>query len=214
MTSTSTKKGSRAGVWLFVAAVVAAIVVPVVILERETPEAPQTTPIAGIQAIAGEVRTVPQLPRQRKKQLVTQLSGVLATLYERAFLGSGPTPTAPPSPEPTPATPVDALFTARAREALRAHPDLFRPAPGAHIEEGQVAFSGIATLDGSTPLQALLEVTFKAMGTFEGRTSPIVAMRQQGTLLLLAGPNGWRVDGFDLKFHMEPAQPTPTPEAS
>lgn len=202
--------GSSAIVLLVAAAALAAVALPIVFL-RETDRVPGPTPAPVVKAVAGEIRTVPQLSPEAKNELIAELAGVLEALYGQAFLGLPPQPTLPPSPQTTPATRVDAFFTGSARDALRRNPEVFLPVETVRVGMGRVTFEGIATLEASQPHQALLEVDFEAVGRPRSPAAPDVRLRQTGSLLLVAMPYGWRVGSFDLDFSSRPI-PSPSPE--
>jgi hypothetical protein len=198
---------------LFVLAVAAvlAVVVLFVLIGRET-QGPDSQEPGRVEAVPGEIRTIPRLEPTRKQQLIEQLEGALAELYGRAFFHEGAAPTAPPSPLPSPSTRVDDLFTEKARAALRKDPDVFSPGP-VRAKEGRVSFDGVVTLDGTRPLQALLQIEFIASGSPTGNVSSDLRLEQKGTLLLSATKAGWRVAGFGLTFSSALASPSPATEA-
>lgn len=203
------KPGSWGIFVLAVAALLAVVVVPIVLLRDELREAPEPTPAAVVEAVAKELQVVPELPPERREQLVEELRRLVARLYTQAFASPAPTPSPAASPKPTPSTPVDEFFTERALGALRSDPDVFKPIETLRLGSGRVEFGGIATVEGTEPREVLLEVDFKAETLPEGRTSPEVRLHQRGTLYLVATSRGWRVDGFDLDFVSRP-EPTPT----
>lgn len=192
------------------AALLAVVVVPIVLLKDEAAQAPEPTPFTGVVAVAKELRAVPELPPERRDQLVRELTRLLGRLYTRAFAAPEPAATPPPSPQPTPSTPVDGFFTDRALKALRSDPEVFKPIETLQLGSGRVEFGGIVTVAEAEPREVLLEVDFRAEGLPEGRTSPEVRLHQRGTLYLVTTSKGWRVDGFDLDFASRP-EPTPTP---
>ena len=202
-------KKSRGPIVLAVAAVMAAIVVPIVLVGPEPDREPAETPAPRVEVAAGQIRTVPELPGERKNALVGELGEALEELYARAFVVPGPEATAPPSPQPTPATRVDGFFTSKARAALRKDPDVFRAVDAVRVSGGKLSFGGIVTLEGSRPVQALLQIGFDAEGRPSGRATPTVHLRQEGRLLLVSTSNGWRVDGFELRFSSRPVEPSP-----
>ena len=193
---------------LILAAVVAVIVVPIILVRSNSDRSAGPEHDNGVDVVTGQIRTIPQLSAERKSEVVEQLKAVLQNLYERAFLEGGTAATAPPSPEPTPATRVDDLFTANARKALHKDPDVFRLA-GAAASEGKLSVEGVITLEESKPVQALLQVDF--VGTGDPRGGKTLRISQKGTLLLSATPDGWRVAGFGLRFESELATPSPSP---
>lgn len=194
---------------LVVAAVVAVIVVPLVLVRSDSDRRPRTSTEQAVDVVTGQIRTIPQLSAERKSEVVDELKAALQNLYARAFLGTGTAATPPPSPEPTPATRVDDLFTAKAREALYKDPDVFRFG-GAPASEGRLAVEGVITLEDSKPVQALLHVDF--VGSGEPRSGSSLRITQSGTILLGATPDGWRVAGFGLRFESGLVTPSPTPE--
>lgn len=196
---------------LIVAAVAAVIVVPLVLVRSESERDPETVDDERIEVVAGQIRTIPQLSSEHKGRVVEELKAALRDLYARAFLEEGAAATAPPSPEPTPATRVDDLFTARAREALHKDPDVFRAGATA-ASEGRLSVEGVITLEDSKPVQALLHVDF--VGSGEPRGGSRLRIKQSGTLLLGATPDGWRVAGFGLRLESGLVTPSPTPEVS
>ncbi len=195
---------------LAVAAVLAVFVVPLVLVRSNTDRRPEAGPDLAISVVTGQIRTIPLLPAEHKNRLVEEIKAALQVLYARAFLEAGAAATPPPSPEPTPATRVDDLFTAKAREALRKDPGVFRAGP-VRASEGRLEIEGVITLENSEPVQALLHVDFVGSASPRGGGSGL-RISQSGTLLLGATPDGWRVAGFGLRFESEPATPSPTPE--
>lgn len=202
----------RAPFLLFIAAVLAAIVVPIVFLDRDDLPGAEPTPSPGVVAAPGEIRTIPQLDPDTKQNLVAGLQRALIELYGRAFLIEERDDDTE-SPEPTPATRVDDLFTENARAALRKDPNVFRLIEDLDVGSGRVNFGGVVTLEDSRPVHAALEVEFLADALPTGRTAPIVRLRQLGTLLLVARPEGWRVAAFDVAFSTRPqTSPSATDE--
>jgi hypothetical protein len=204
------RRGSHVPLIFIVAAVLAVIAVPVALVNRRPVHEGPATPTPGFDVVAREIRTIPQLAPGKKSALVRGLAGTLEHLYTTAFVPPRVDVDTPPSPEPTPATNVDALFTSKARGELRKHPDVFRTVDAVRVTSGQVTFGGIVTIERSKPVQALLEVSFAGTGSPEGSDSPQVKMRQTGTLLLTGTSRGWRVAGFNLNFGSESIEPTPT----
>lgn len=200
----------RAPFLLLIAAVLAVIVVPIVILDRDDEPLSQPTPSPGVVAAPREVRTIPQLDPDTKQNLIAGLQRALVELYGRAFhIDEREDDTR--SPEPSPATRVDDLFTERARAALRKDPNVFRLVEDLDVGSGRVSFGGVVTLEDSRPVHAALEIEFVADALPTGRTAPVVRLRQLGTLLLVARPEGWRVAAFDVDFSTRP-QTSPSPE--
>jgi hypothetical protein len=194
---------------LIVAAVLGVIAVPVALVNRRpVHQAFPSTPAPGFKAVAHGIRTIPQLDSGKKRNLVGGIAQALERLYAAAFVDAQKE--TPASPEPTPATNVDAFFTSKARAALREHPEVFRTVDSVRVKSGQVTFGGIVTLEESKPVQAFLEVSFAGTGTPEGTRSPRVKMKQTGTLLLTGTSAGWRVAGFNLRFGSESLEPSPT----
>jgi hypothetical protein len=201
---------SRVPLVLIAAAALAVIAVPVALFDREGAEEGQATPTPSFKAVAKEIRTIPQLDPRRKDELIQGLAGTLERLYSSAFVQAEKPREMPPSPQPTPATNVDEFFTSKARSALRKHPDVFRTVGSVHVTNGQVAFGGLVTIEGSKPVQAFLEVSFAGTGSPAGSASPRVKISQKGTLLLTGTSDGWRVAGFNLKLGSETIEPSPT----
>ena len=85
---------------------------------------------------------------------------------------------------------------------------VFRRVDDVRLTSGRLTFGGVVTLEGSRPVQAYLEVVFDAEGRSEG-VARDVRIRQEGSLLMLATSEGWRVDGFDLRFASRPVTPSP-----
>ncbi|HYZ91500.1 MAG TPA: hypothetical protein VFA34_03790 [Actinomycetota bacterium] len=193
---------------LVVAAVLAVVVIPLVWIGRESGKGRGTVAPGRVEAVPGEIRTIPQLSAERKSELIEQLKGALRELYGRAFLREGDPPTIPPSPQPSPATRVDDLFTANAQAALRKDPEVFRPGP-VRAKEGRVTFAGVVTLEKWKPVQALLDVEFIAGGSPTGNVTADLRLQQKGTLLLTATKAGWRVAGFGLAFSSALVSPSP-----
>ncbi len=200
----------RTPILLLVAALLAVIVVPIVLLDDQDDAFPGQTPTPGVVAAAGEIRTIPQLSPDDKRVLVGGLKRALVDLYGRAFVVEEPVAEAP---EPTPVTPVDDLFTENARIALHEDPNVFRLVEDLAVGSGRVTFAGVVTLEDERPVHAALEVEFIADALPTGRTAPVVRLRQIGSLLLVARPEGWRVAGYDLAFSTRP-QPSPSPTGS
>lgn len=194
---------------LALAALLAAIVVPIVFDSDSRP--PEPTPSPGIVAVAEEMRTVPPLPPALERTLAREIGDMVADLYERAFvtvrIETKPAPTGGASPQLR----LAGLFTPKAAAALTNDADVFQRIEDLEVARGRVTFGGLATLEGSKPVQALLEIVFEASGTPAQRVSPIVRLTQRGTLLLVHSSNRWLVDGFDLKFDSAPVSPSPSP---
>lgn len=203
----------RAPFLLLIAAVLAVVVVPIVLLDSDEQRDAEPTPTPGVVAAAGEIRTIPQLDADTKSNVVAGLARALVELYGRAFVTDERDDDTPESPEPTPATRVDDLFTEKARDALRRDPNVFRLVEDLDVGSGRVTFGGVVTLEGSKPIHAALEIEFVADALPTGRTAPAVRLRQLGTLLLVARPDGWRVAAFDVAFSTRP-QTSPSPESS
>lgn len=208
------RTSSRVPLVLIVAAALAVVVVPIALIDRDSGVQTPATPTPGFKAVAKQIRTIPQINARKKNDLVRGLAQVLERLYSNAFVQAEQPRETPPSPQPTPATNVDAFFTSKARAALRKDPDVFRTVGSVHVTNGQVAFGGIVTLESSQPVQAFLDVNFAGTGSPAGADSPRVKITQEGTLLLNATSKGWRVAGFDLKLGSETIEPTPTAEAA
>jgi hypothetical protein len=200
----------RAPFLLFIAAVLAVIVVPIVFLDRDDDPLSEPTPTPSVVAAPREIRTIPQLDADAKQDLIAGLQRALVELYGRAFdINEREDDT--PSPEPSPATRVDDLFTENARAALRRDPNVFRLIEDLDVGSGRVNFSGVVTLEDSKPVHAALEIEFVADALPTGRTAPVVRLRQLGTLILVARPEGWRVAAFDVAFSTRP-QTSPSPK--
>jgi len=200
----------RAPFLLIIAAVLAAIVVPIVLLDRDGLPRPEPTPSPAVVAAPQEIRTIPQLDPDTKQNLIAGLQRALVELYGRAF-DIHEREDGTPSPEPSPATRVDDLFTEKARAALRKDPNVFRLVEDLDVGSGRVNFGGVVTLEDSRPVHAALEIEFVADALPTGRAAPIVRLRQLGTLLLVARPEGWRVAAFDVAFSTRP-QTSPSAE--
>lgn len=195
--------------WILLVAVVLAVAF--VFLRRDDAPSTSPSPTPGLVAVAGEIRTIPALDPDTKSNVIAGLGHALSDLYSRAFLETYVVE--PDTPEPTPATHVDDVFTDRARAALRADPDVFRIVEDLDVRSGRVSFGGVVTLEKSQPVHAALEVEFLAEAVPLGRRTQVVRLRQIGSLLLVARTEGWRVAAFDLTFSTRP-QPSPTPNGS
>lgn len=188
----------------------AVAVVPLLTLDREPPE---PTPEPGVAVSAGEITFVPDAPEDVRQVITDELSQFGETLYERAFVAPEvlPEATEPPEPSPGPEERLRALFTEVARSALRDRGEVFDPGP-LTVRTGRVALAGVVTLLDGRPVEALLDVDFRATG--RGPDDTAVDVRQQGQLLCVRTDDGWRVAGFDLRLTSEPVpSPSPTAEA-
>ncbi len=200
------------GFTLAVFAVAAALAVAVfVALSAEETPSDGPTPSPGVFPAPLELALVPPGSDELQQQITDEIGVVLSRLYERAFVPEAAGMTPGPDGEMTTWSNIRPLFTQKAAEALRKDADVFERATDLTIARGRVTFGGLATLEGSKPVQALLEVVFDATATPEERVSPLVRVRQRGTILLVYRRNQWFVDGFDLKFATAPATPTPSP---
>jgi hypothetical protein len=201
------------GFTLAVFAVAAALAVAVfVALSKDEPPGAGPTPTPGVFPAPLELALVPPGSDELQRQITSDIGAVLAELYERAFVPQAATETTPaPTGEITPASRIRSLFTKKAAAALREDPDVFERATDLTIARGRVTFGGLATLEGDKPVQALLEVVFDATATPEERVSPLVRVRQRGTILMVYRSNRWFVDGFDLRFASAPVTPSPSP---
>lgn len=193
------------------AVALAVVLVPLFTFDREPPV---PTPEPGIVAAAGEITTVPGADEDVRLTLSSDLSRFLEDLYDRAFVApeffpQEPDATEPPSPSPPPEARIRNLFTTEARAALRERPDVFDPGP-LLVRTGRVSFDGVATLRDGRPVEALLEVDFRAVAEAPGTFG--VDVRQRGDLLLVAADGGWRVAGFELRLTSEPRPTPPTPQ--
>ncbi|MGH2758913.1 MAG: hypothetical protein ACRDKJ_05040, partial [Actinomycetota bacterium] len=157
-----------------------------------------------------ELALVPPGSDELQRRITSDIGAVLAELYERAFVPQAAGASPDPTTEATPASRIRSFFTKKAAAALQKDPDVFERARDLTIARGRVTFGGLATLEGSKPVQALLEVVFDATATPEQRVSPLVRVRQRGTILLVYRSNRWFVDGFDLRFSSAPVTPSPT----
>jgi hypothetical protein len=195
---------------VFAAAAVLAIAVvgAVALLNRRTEHPAQATPRPGIAAVATDVETVPKLPTARRLQIVSELGAALTRLYTVAFVS----PEATPAPASSPRIVEDRLktfFTPKARAAL-ASDNVFRLQKGLELDHGRIGFSGVVTIEGADPVQALLDVDFLSVASQEGDRGPQVRVHQQGTISLVRAGQRWLVEGFDLRFATKPI-PSPTP---
>lgn len=192
------------------AVALAVILVPLLTVD---PEPPAPTPEPGVVAAAGEIAIVPEADRDIRRSTTRDLSRLVKNLYDRAFITDVDLPdaTAAPSPSPGPAARIRGLFTRRARAALRVDPDVFDTGP-LIVRSGRVSFGGLVTLRDGRPVEALLDVDFRAVA--EAPASPPVAVRQRGDLFLTATRHGWRVAGFELRLTSEPIAPSPSPTAT
>jgi hypothetical protein len=200
------------GFTLAVFAVAAALAIAVVVaLTNQDEPAAQPTATPGIVATAKELALVPPVSDEVQRTITREIGVLLTELYERAFVPEAATRTPAPTGEVSASSRIDSLFTRKAAEALRKDPDVWERAADFAIGRGRVTFGGLATLEGSKPVQALLEVEFEATGTPEQRVSPVVRVRQKGTVLLVYSSDRWFVDGFDLEFASAPVTPSPSP---
>jgi hypothetical protein len=189
---------------VLIAAVIAfgVVAIPVFLLK---PRASQTRP-PEISVIPGPVSTVPVTTASVRHALVGDVSQLLKTLYERAFLlpaGAASTPATTPAP----ASRIEALFAPRARSALLSHSDVFTPGDGVMITGGRVRFDGVITLDGDRAVQGLIRVDFAAKGLAGDMP---VALAENGDMLVVQTPGGWQIAGFDLKLNVVSATPAPS----
>lgn len=179
--------------------------------ERE-PAAPEASPsVTGISADAKEIRTVPDVSKERRKDATGELAETLRTLYSLAFTRP-PDATPEPTPTPSPARRVRELLTDEAVAALKKSPEVFDLGELV-VTGGVVTFRGVVTFGPKRPGQAYLDVDFVGRATPIGRSTPIVRVHQRGTISLDHRSEGgarWRIDGFDLRFATKP-EPTPTP---
>jgi hypothetical protein len=203
---------SSRGFTLAVFAIAAALAVAVfVALSKDEPPGAGPTPTPGVFAAPLELALVPPGSDELQRQITRDIGDVLAALYERAFVPQASETTPAPTGEETPARRIRSLFTEKAAAALREDPDVFERATDLTIARGRVTFGGLATLEGDKPVQALLEVVFDATATPEERVSPLVRVRQRGTILMVYRSDRWFVDGFDLRFASAPVTPSPSP---
>jgi len=178
------------------------VAIPVFLLR---PQASQTVRPPEVKVLPGAVGTVPATTLSARRALVGDVAGFLKTLYERAFL---PPSGVASSPTPAPASRIEAMFTPRARDALRRQRDVFAPGDDVVVAGGRVRFDGVITLDGDRTVQALIRVDFAASGS--ARQTP-VALAQKGDLLVVQTPAGWQIAGFNLKLNAVSVPPTPSP---
>lgn len=219
-----------AGVAALVVLLMGAAYLTTRIVSTPTPT-PAPTPVPRITAAAGELRTHPEVRDEVRAVVASELESFLTDLYERAFLPPLPAPTpdpeAPSSPAPTPIPrpPTRELFTQDAGAALTGSQDAYRTRPREELFRGEVAFRGIAIIEGEAVTDALVDVTFEADGRIqieppdpdEGKLGRYHDMRfrQSGRLQLVRTPEGWRVSGFDVELRAEELiPPSPEPEAA
>jgi len=196
---------------VFAVAVALAIAVFVALTQREKEPVAQPQATPGIVATAKELALVPPVSDDVQRTITRDIGELLTELYERAFVPEATMQTPAPTGETSPSSRIDSLFTRKAAEALRKDPDVWERAADLAIGRGRVTFGGLATIEGAKPVQALLEVDFEATGTPEQRVSPVVRVRQEGTILLVYSSDRWFVDGFDLQFASAPVTPSPSP---
>lgn len=187
-----------------VVATVAAATAILLVLGLVRPARHKPSPKAGLTVIAGTINTVPAMTPAQRDATTADLSAFLRVLYERAFLSAARKATRSPDASPA-STPVESFFTPQAALALERHPDVF-DAGRASVAGGVLHFDGVVTGNGAR-LQALLDVAFDAKGVVRGADQ---ALTQEGTLLVVRSGDGWRVAGFELQLHAEPATPSPT----
>lgn len=170
---------------------------------------PTKTPKPGITAVSKEISTVPEVSPQRRKAVTKDIAKTLRGFYTRAFIQPAATPLPDASPRPKTTRRVNELLTKQARAAFADNSRPFDEASDLAVYTGDVAFEGMIVFDGRRPLEAFLEIDFGGLATPVGRSSPIVRVRQLGTLVLKNVDGRWFVDGFDLKFV---TRPSPSPE--
>jgi hypothetical protein len=168
---------------------------------------PRPTPAPGLRAKAIELKTMPDVADATRRKANAQIAIALVRLYKLAYAQPHPAPDATPGPRPSKR--ITSAFTKIARTALAKSPNVFDEGADISVHGGTVAYSGVVTFEGKRPLEAMLEINFLAEGTPPAR-SPVVRVNQRGTLVLKNTPDGWLVDGFDLRFATRPI-PEPTP---
>jgi hypothetical protein len=190
------------------AAIALAIVaVPVLLRQVLRPDegpAPTAKPAPGITVRAGEISTAPQVGAPTRDAAVAEISQALKELYAQAFEQPQGTPGPDETPRPRPEVRVRTSMTTIARQALAASPGVFDEAADLSVYTATVSFHGVITFDGKTPVEALLGVDFGGEAVPVGARSPAAKVRQTGTLVLKATPDGWLVDGFDLQLATRP----------
>lgn len=193
--------------------VVIGIVATVVIVFAQDQREP-VLPIrpTGVKVTPGPISITPKVSPARRKVIVAELATMLSDLYDRAFVRKATAASPSPSAPTTPDAPIAPLFTAKAREALAAEPDVFDPGR-VRITDGTLEFRGVVTNQRTTPTDAFLYVEFSAIGTV-GRSVSAVSVKQKGTLLVVRAPVGWRIKGFDLHFAARTSPPTPKAKRS
>ena len=176
--------------------------VPVFLLKPGPSPAPGAR---GIVAAQGPLRFVPD-PGPSRRATAAEISRFLHGFYAEVFLPPRVEPTTTPTPQP--AARLARFFTARARAALNAHPDVFTPDGRVSIDNGRVSFDGLVTMSGRRPAQAFLSLAFTGRGSV--RRTPVV-VSQKGSVLLLRSEQGWLIGGFDLKLAEASVTPSPSP---
>lgn len=202
-------------IWRFILTAVAAAAIALAILATpvlfrggETAE-PRRTPEPGLRATPGEIRTMPDVSATTRGELTAEIGSALVRLYERAFGDPDRPPEPEASPGPKPSVRLRPLLTKIARAALTKSPAVFDDASDLFVYSGTVTFEGVVTFDGKQPLEALVEVDFGGEAVPAAR-SPVLKVRQRGTMVLKRTGGDWLLDGFDLRFATRPL-PSPTP---
>lgn len=191
--------------------VVAAVAIgAAVYLGKRDLTVPAASPVAaGIDAHAKQIRTVPDVGRDTRRQAAREIADAIERVYTAAF--TRPIDGAAASPSPGPARRVRDLFTTRAIAALKKSPDVFDLGPLV-VTAGTANFSGVITFVGKDAKDALIELDFVGRATPMDSTEPAVRVHQRGSLGLRRTANGWLVRSFDLRLATRP-EPTPSPDA-
>jgi len=202
-------RGSRSWITLALAVVAAlAVLAGIGVIARRKTEQRAVQPTAAplsITAVASDVRVFPAVSAKRRLEIVTDLGRQLTKLYTATFVT--PKPPAEPTPTPT-GVPVDrlrGLFTPVARSSLHQKGRVWTPPRGLDIAQGRIAFSGVVTVDGTSPVESYVNVEF--LGTADR-----VRVRQKGRLYLVKQKGRWLVQSYALHLATEQIpEPTPTP---
>lgn len=197
-----------------VAAVAALAILTIPILFRgDATTAPRPTPRPGLLVVAEQIRTAPDVSAPTRAAVTAQLGKALKSLYAKGFVQPLTTPGPDESPRPAPAKRVAPSLTSIARAGLARSPQVFNEAGDLSVYSGTIVFEGFITFDGKRPIEAMLDVDFSGEAAPVGPRSPLVKLRQTGTVVLKNTSGGWLVDGFDLRLATRPL-PSPTPPPS
>jgi len=200
---------------LLPAAVVVLLAAVVVLLRTDEPAPPpDETAKPGISVTAKELHLMPEVSKERRRIVTSRLQAALERFYVRAFIVPPVAADAAASPAPPgPLKRIHPQMTSSARAALKRRPEIFETTKDLSVFIRTVVFSGVVTMDGSNPIDALLDVDFNARATPVGRSAPLASLRHVGTMRLKRTASlGWLVDGFDLKLRTKPLlTPSPSP---